>query len=684
MKLVLPTIAALLSASPPAWAGPYAPAAGQPGSTAIHRSDPRFTTWASRVTHYQVGTGCLPQWQDTSKAPGPATDDPAHITCLGAGGTITLAFPAYIKNGPGPDFAIFENSFLDEFIEHAWLEVSRDGINFVRFPNHSLTDSPVGSFDLMDPTNVAGLGCKYRQPFGEPYDLADVGLDFVSHVRLVDVIGNGTARDSDNRIIYDPWPNAQSAGFDLDAIGVIHTATWQTLTIASLLPEEVNSSTFVHLPDGRFVLGAQGQLSQQSTWGAASRSPIGNGGVSFDPAFLAVRDASAILLGAGGGFGGTTGVHFLNPAAASPSLTSAPLASLQNFSGVWWQSSLSNRSGWLVAGTNGPTGKNNLTFLSADGSQRGPVTGEISTFSSGLATDAAGNVFAALYELSGPDSDRVLRFSAAQMEAAAAAVLAGNPAPLTKAAATPVFQFDSASSLAVDAMGRVWASGFKVNHLQVYDPATGASRRITPDHAPMAGVSDPHYQIQAFSRLDETYLAFLATDEEGKPGSPILHGIAPLSHLTVPETLATWRAFHFGTAPLTPTLESTFWGNGADPDGDGLPNLLEYALTTPPLTANPPATTAGLSNSHLTLTFFRNPLRQDLRYTVESSASPATGSWSPLAMGEAGAPLLAVSPALPGITETASGNLITVQVRDTFATSSQASRYLRLRITVLP
>ena len=588
MKLILPSIAALLSASPTAWAGPYAPAAGQPGSTAIHRSDPRFTTWANRVTNYQVGSDCLPQWQDSTKALGPATDDPAHITCLGAGGTITLAFPAYIKNGPGPDFAIFENSFLDNYIEHAWVEVSRDGIHFVGFPNHSLTSSPIGSFDLMDPTNVSGLGCKYLQPYGEPYDLADVGLDLVSHVRLADVMGNGTARDSDNRIIYDPWPNAQSAGFDLDAIGVIHTAIWQTLTLASLLPEEVNSSTFTHLPDGRFVLGAQGQLSQQSTWGAAIRSPVGNGGVSFDPAFLAVRDASAILLGAGGGFGGTTGVHFLNPAEASPALTSAPLASLQNFSGVWWQSSLANRSGWLVAGTNGPTGKNNLTFLSADGRHRGPVTGEISTFSSGLAADAAGNVFAALYELSGPDSDRVLRFSAAQVDAAVAAVLAGTPAPLAKASATPFFQFDSASSLAVDALGRLWAAGFKVNHLQVYDPATGASRRIIPDHAPMAGVTDPLYQIQAFSRLGEAYLAFLATDEEGKPGTPVLHGIAPLSHLTVPESLATWRAYQFGPSSITPALESTVWGNEADPDKDGLANLLEYALSTPPPPPHPP------------------------------------------------------------------------------------------------
>jgi hypothetical protein len=667
MRFPLSAIA-LLSATLPARAGPYAPAAGQPGSTALHRSDPRFTAWAGAVSSYQVGTDCLPQWQDTRRALGPAGDDPAHITCLGAGGSITLTFPVYIKDGPGADFAVFENSFLDDYIEHAWVEVSRDGLNFIRFPNHSLTTSPVGSFDLMDPTNITGLGCKYRQPFGEPYDLAAVGLDQVSHVRLVDVIGNGTARDSANRIIYDPFPNAQSAGLDLDAIGVIHSAVWQTLTVGSLLPDEVNATAFAHLPDGRFVLGAQGRLSQQTTWGLAGRSSIGNGGVEFDPAFLAVRDSTAILLGAGGGFGGSSGVHLLNPLTAP---AAAPLAVLQNFSAAWWPSAITARSGWLIAGTNGPTGKNNITWLSTDGSRSGPLTAELSTFSSGIAVDAAGNVFASLYELSGPDADKVLRFSATQVDAAAAAILAGPPAPLAKAAGTPVFQFDSASSLAVDAMGRIWASGFKVNHLQVYDPATGASRRIIPDHALLPGVNDLLYQVQTFNRAGESYVAFLASDEAGTAGTPLVHGIAPLSHLPVPETLASWRAFQFGAANLTPSNEALLWGNTADPDHDGLSNLLEYALTTPPLTANPTPVTAGETNGRMTVSFPLNPLRPDLTYSVEASSSLAAGSWASIAT-------------IPAPGTTPSGQLIPTTVSDTLPITAQAKRFLRLRVTVLP
>lgn len=668
----------------PAPAGPYAPAAGQPGSTAVHRSDPRFTAWASRVQSYQAGSGVLPQWQDPARALGPATGDPSHITGLGAGGTITLTFPGFIGNGPGPDFAVFENSFLDDYIEHAWVEVSRDGVSFVRFPNYSLTALPVGSFGLLDPTGVQGLGCKYRQPYGEPYDLADVGMDSVSHVRLVDVIGDGTARDSDNRIIYDPFPNVQSDGFDLEAVGVLHRQTWQTMVTGHFLPEGGNATAFAHLPDGRFLLGAQGHLNVQTAWGLPGLTSIRTDGVEFDPSFLAVRDATSALLGAGGGFGGSTGVHGFHPGLPAPALSPAPLANLQNFSGVWWQSPTSPRAGWLIGGANGPGGRHNISFVSADGARTGPVTDGISTFSSSLAVDARGQLFTALYELSGPDAERVLRFPAAAVEAAVAAVLDGHPAPMAKAGGTPVFQFDSASSLAADAMGRLWASGFKVNQLQVYDPSTGASRRIVPDHAPLAGVTDLLYQVQTFSRNGESYVAFLAQDEAGAPGTPVLHGLAPLSHLPVPETITSWRAYHFGADALSPAHETALWGNPADPDADGRCNLLEYALTSDPRSADAPPAGGSGAGGKLALTFSRNPLRQDLRCTVEASSDPAAGSWSPLAISEGGAALAAVSPALPGISETAAGPLVTATVSDPLPITSHARRFLRLRITLLP
>ena len=668
-----------LAGSTLAQAGPYAPAAGQPGSTAVIRTDSRITAWANRVISYQVGTDCLPQWQDTSKALGPATSDSTHVTCLGAGGRITLGFPGFIQNGPGADLVIFENAIADTFLECAYVEVSRDGVNYVRFPNHSLTPAAVGSFGSVDPTNLTGLGCKYRQPYGEPYDLSEVGLSEAAYVRLVDVVGDGTAFDSDGHVIYDPYPNAQAAGFDLDAIGVLHRMTWQCLTVGTFQPDLINATALAHLPDGRFLLGLQGSLSAQTTWAQPGKANLPLSGVELDPSFIAVRNATSALVGEGGGFGLTTGVHSLNPAG---SLQAASLASLQNFVGTYWHSPTTTREGWLVGGTNGPTGKHAVSFISLDGSKVGLVTQELCTFSSGLTVDGAGNLFVALYELPGSpaeaEADRVLRYSAAQVETAVAAVLAGVPVPLAKNAATLVFGFESASSLAVDQRGRLWASGPKFSRMQVYNPANGAIQRVVPDHAPISGATDVVYQVRTFSRAGEDYISFLAQDEAGTPGTAVVYGLAPLSAFAVPETLASWQVFHFGN--LSAGSESALWGALADPDHDGRNNLLEYALHTSPQMAEASPVAVGMIANRLSISFPRDPLRTDLRYAVEAVDAPA-GVWTTLAGSEAGGATIAQAPAAPVITETGAGDLIQVSARDIFTTSSRAKRFLRLRVT---
>ena len=52
-----------------------------------------------------------------------------------------------------------------------------------------------------------------------------VNLNSINFVRIVDIPGNGTFLDSENRPIYDPWqtPIPGSGGFDLEAVGVIHS-----------------------------------------------------------------------------------------------------------------------------------------------------------------------------------------------------------------------------------------------------------------------------------------------------------------------------------------------------------------------------------------------------------------------------------------------------------------------------
>jgi len=220
--------------------GPYAPPAGQSGSMAIHKDSTSIISWATGCTitrglqdisnpslgNTTVGT--------TNSAIGKSGVN--GVVSLGDGGSAILTFGSPIINGSGADFAIFENSFSDSFLELAFVEVSSDGVNFFRFDAVSLTDTSVqtGSFGNTDATNLYNLAGKYRAQHGTPFDLDELsgtfGLDInnVTHVKIIDVVGNVNplyaTYDSQNRAVNDPWPTGfGSSGFDLDAIAVIHS-----------------------------------------------------------------------------------------------------------------------------------------------------------------------------------------------------------------------------------------------------------------------------------------------------------------------------------------------------------------------------------------------------------------------------------------------------------------------------
>ena len=106
--------------------------------------------------------------------------------------------------------------------------------------------------------------------------------------------------------------------------------------------------------------------------------------------------------------------------------------------------------------------------------------------------------------------------------------------------------------------------------------------------------------------------------------------------VTVAAELATWRSGRFSAAELAdPTKEATAWGNLADPDADGLPNLLEYALLTDPKTASRSPLALSIDNidpdaPRLALTYTRGKrgVAACLRYEVEWSDTLFADSWS--------------------------------------------------------
>ena len=239
-------------------AGPYAPAGGQPGLTAIPATDPSIVEWAAGDTiirglaeidnpslGYATYGGANGSGSSANASPigqPPQPQSTLYAVALGQGGSVTLTFAKPITNGPGYDFAVFGNGMSEgataEWAKLAFVEVSSDGVNFFRFPSVSLTQTTtqIGSYGLLDPTNLYDLAGKDPVGYGTPFDLGELAgvspllnVNDVTEVRLVDCVGdvNPTyaTRDSRGNLINEPWPayaTAGSEGFCLAGVAVLN------------------------------------------------------------------------------------------------------------------------------------------------------------------------------------------------------------------------------------------------------------------------------------------------------------------------------------------------------------------------------------------------------------------------------------------------------------------------------
>lgn len=217
----------------------FAPPAGQPESTAIAADSSIFIAWANHCT---VERGLMDISNDTLGYASFGSDTDAigkvndAVVSLGDNGKATLEFIPPIINGSGFDFAVFENSFNDDFLELAFVEVSNDGLTWTRFPSvsNTQTQEQIETFGTIDATKINMLAGKYRAGYGTPFDLdvlkeinPELDLNNIAFVRIVDVVGsineNHATYDSEGKIINDPWPTPfESSGFDLEAVGVIY------------------------------------------------------------------------------------------------------------------------------------------------------------------------------------------------------------------------------------------------------------------------------------------------------------------------------------------------------------------------------------------------------------------------------------------------------------------------------
>jgi len=217
----------------------FPPPVGYEGTTAIYADSSVFSSWAVTCTVHRgyidisnPDLGLVSHGSD-SCAIGKAN---SNVISLGDGGYAILSFNPPITNGPGFDFAVFENALDDTFLELAFVEVSSDGINYERFPAVSLTDasSQTPTFGTINVELIHNLAGKYRLMYGTPFDLDElpynekVDINKISHVKIIDVVGSINPDyanyDSQANIINDPWPTPfNTGGFDLDAVGVINS-----------------------------------------------------------------------------------------------------------------------------------------------------------------------------------------------------------------------------------------------------------------------------------------------------------------------------------------------------------------------------------------------------------------------------------------------------------------------------
>lgn len=252
-------------------AGVYSASTGTtPGAPDNPIPRAQISVWESAVVSYDPSPGVGTSFRNPNTGLAslgdlynplspPAGSSPATHGFIGTSppGSITLSFTQALYDGPGADFAVFENGFTygpagSLFAELAYVEVSSDGVNFARFDSISLNTAPTagsGAFAAFDMTNVYNLAGKHAAGWGTPFDLTELAnhplvlnglldLSGIGYVRLVDIAGSGLltsggseipgiAKDSLGNPILDNWITTGSGGFDYlglptGAIGGIH------------------------------------------------------------------------------------------------------------------------------------------------------------------------------------------------------------------------------------------------------------------------------------------------------------------------------------------------------------------------------------------------------------------------------------------------------------------------------
>ncbi len=148
--------------------------------------------------------------------------------------------------------------------------------------------------------------------------------------------------------------------------------------------------------------------------------------------------------------------------------------------------------------------------------------------------------------------------------------------------------------------------------------------------------------------------------------------------LAVQQTYATWQAAHFTPAEIDAGLAA----DGGDLTGDGVPNLVKYALGIDPVTGTGgglPVGTYSTADGALQLAFARDTARTDINYVVE--ASPDLNQWTPIASSTSGSPTVNLGKAMMVIENAVPGtSQVNVVVEGGQSIGASKEQFLRLKV----
>ena len=267
--------------------------------------------------------------------------------------------------------------------------------------------------------------------------------------------------------------------------------------------------TLGQLPDGRFIYGQNGSLYLQNTWGQSNATLFAHIPSGIDPSFIAVWDANTAALGKGGS--GFSAVFSFNPSNTASAFAS--IGTNFNYAGVFADS-----SSLFLAGATFSQPTNSLRYVTLNGSVNKTLIDYISTYSAGLARDVSGNLY-----VGNNDDGKVYKFTSSQL----ANAITGSA--LTMASGTVVHDFGdggNVGSLAVDGLGRLWASGWQTTGITMFDPNTSQVSNFVP------GPNNNNYVVSAFSKEGVSYISYI-NNGGWNIGDPVVYGVAVAA--TIPE-----------------------------------------------------------------------------------------------------------------------------------------------------